>query len=353
MSGGHTVKAVVALFAVASFMLPIFASAATVSGLVSPTQQLLPRGANTCAPLQVQSVNPYVYSNNLDSFDVTITDPSYVSVIGSVGNTGIPLSFMNRRMNADGTLRIHVDIQSTPVNGILPVSLTLLSAPSGKPVCVSVVSFTLTGPAKPVKTTPETTTPAAPEPAPATNATTPEEATQTSPFATASPVVGGGLQSSLTRACEAAGPYQLWFILLALFMVVVGLVAFAEPPLGNKGPGVPLAAILVPLVLLLAFWYLAPACRVAGWIPVVLIVAAAIGLVTAFRDQEMPLVKKTIQLPEAKQPPASTPAQPLMVEKTTTTKTSVLVPQTPPLKTTTETKTTIVTPPPASPPKKA
>ncbi|OGG53053.1 hypothetical protein A3C20_03025 [Candidatus Kaiserbacteria bacterium RIFCSPHIGHO2_02_FULL_55_25] len=299
---GHATKATITLFAIAGLALPVFASAATVSGLVSPTQQLLPRGANTCAPLQVQSVNPYIYNNNLDSFDVTITDPSYVSVIGSVGNTGIPLSFMTRRMNADGTLRIHVDIQSTPVNGILPVSLTLLSAPSGKPVCVSVVSFTLTGPAKPVKITPVTTTSVAPEPAPVTNNEETSEEATTSPFVTASPVVGGGLQSSLTKACEAAGPYQLWFILLALFMVVIGLVAFAEPPLGNKGPGVPLAAILVPLVLLLGFWYLAPLCRVAGWIPVVLIVAAAIGLVTAFRDQEMPLVKKAIQLPEAKPP---------------------------------------------------
>lgn len=298
MSGGHAAKATIALFTVASMALPVFASAASVSGLVSPTQQLLPRGANTCAPLQVQSVNPYVYNGSLDSFDVTITDASYVSIIGSVGDTGIPLSFMTRRINADGTLRIHVDIQSTQVYGTLPVSLTLLSAPSGKPVCISVVSFTLTGPAKTARVP---TAPAIPDPVTTTTTATTEEEVPP-PFFTASPIVGGGLHDSLTKACEAAGPYQLWFILLALFMVVVGLVAFAEPPLGNKGPEVPLAAILVPLVLLLGFWYFAPACRVAGWIPVVLIVAAAIGLVTAFRDQEMPLIKKTIQLPEAKPP---------------------------------------------------
>ena len=325
MSGSNTARATIALFAVAGFALPVLASAATVSGLVSPTQQLLPQGANTCAQLQVQSVNPYIYNNNLDSFDVTITDPSYVSVIGSVGDTGIPLSFMTRRMNADGTLRIHVDIQSMPVYGTLPVSLTLLSAPSGKPLCVSVVSFSLTGPAKPVTTAPTATAPATPEPVVATIATSGEEAT--APIATASPVVGGGLQSSLTKACEAAGPYQLWFILLALFMVVVGLVAFAEPPLGNKGPEVPLAAILVPLVLLLGFWYLAPACRVAGWIPVVLIVAAAIGLVTAFRDQELPLGKKAIQLPEAR-PPMKQPTT--TFEKSTTPPNTVITP--PPVK---------------------
>ncbi|MEK7093174.1 MAG: hypothetical protein AAB927_01700 [Patescibacteria group bacterium] len=325
MNKNHMTSAAIAVVSIATFVLPVFASAATVSNLVSPTQQLLPRGANTCAPLQVQSVNPYVYNGSLDSFDVTVTDASYVSVIGSVGDAGIPLSFMTRRINADGALRIHVDIQSTPVAGTLPVSLTLLSAPSGKPVCISVVSFTLTGPAKPAITAPAPTASATPEPVTTTTAT-PEEET-TSPLPTTSPVVGGGLQNSLTKACEAAGPYQLWFILLALFMVIVGLVAFAEPPLGNKGPGVPLAAILVPLVLLLGFWYFAPACRVAGWIPVVLIVAAAIGLVTAFRDQEMPLGKKTIQLPDAN-PPMRQPV-------TTFEKSSVLT-------------KTIITPPPTA-----
>ena len=320
MFGSHTARATIAIFAVASFALPVFASAASVSGLASPTQQLLPLGANTCAALQVQSVNPYVYDNNLDSFDITIADPSYVSVIGSVGDVGIPLSYMRRTLNPDGTLRIHIDIQSMPINGTLPVSLTLLSAPNGKPLCVSVVSFTLTGPATPAKATsvptPVTTTPA---PITATVSTTPDIATS---VATETPaVVAGGLQSALTRACEAAGPYQLWFILLALFMVVVGLVAFAEPPLGNRGPKVPLSAILIPLVLLLLFWYLAPACRVAGWIPIVLIVAAAIGLVTAFRDQEMPL-RKVAQLPQST-PPTKTTVE---TEKNTTVSKTIITP---------------------------
>ena len=142
MNKNHMTSAAIAVVSIATFVLPVFASAATVSNLVSPTQQLLPRGANTCAPLQVQSVNPYVYNGSLDSFDVTVTDASYVSVIGSVGDAGIPLSFMTRRINADGALRIHVDIQSTPVAGTLPVSLTLLSAPSGKPLFPNLSSRT-------------------------------------------------------------------------------------------------------------------------------------------------------------------------------------------------------------------
>ena len=105
-------------------------------------------------------------------------------------------------------------------------------------------------------------------------------------------------------------------------MVIVGLVAFAEPPL-DKG-GVPLTFWC--RLSLLGFWYFA-ACRVAGWIPVVLIVAAAIGLVTAFRDQEMPLGKKTIQLPDAN-PPMRQPV-------TTFEKSSVLT-------------KTIITPPPTA-----
>lgn len=133
----------------------------------------------------------------------------------------------------------------------------------------------------------------------------------------APPIVGGGVQNALSRLCTAAGPYQLWFILLALFMVGVGLVAFAEPPLARKSVELPAALILVPLVLLLLFWYVTPACRVAIWIPIVLLIAAAVALIAAYREKAP--MGKIVQLPAAK--PQPQPQTLMATTKTTNTPT--------------------------------
>lgn len=316
-----------------ALLFPVLASAATLSPVAVRTQQVLPNAPTTCAPLDVREVNPFIYDNELNSFDVTIDDASYVSITGAVGDTGIPLNFMSRRANLDGTVTIHIDLDGTPVRGTLPVSLTLLSAAKSQSVCAAVVSFALSGPSTPTYSSP--THPSAPStptaPTAPTKPTTPS--TPTAPATTSGsgtgtgttgPIVGsmigGGFRESLTSACIAAGPYQLWFILLALFMVIVGLTAFAEPPLANKHPALPVSLILIPLVLLLGFWYLAPACRVAIWIPFVLMAAAAIGLVTAFRDEEMP-VTLAIQLPVAAPKanlPVTTPQKEVKITETTT-----------------------------------
>lgn len=327
MTQAHKAIGFAFVFTLVAFVLPISASAATLSTVATQTTGIIPAGASTCTQLQVTSVVPYVYDEALHSFDITIADPSYVSVVGSVGNTGIPLNFMSRKMNPDGTLRIHVDIQPVPVSGTLPISLTLLSNKGGSVLCAAVVSFSLSGPVvqAPVKPQPPVATPIQSGTSSATGTVSAGPSTAAT---SSTPVVGGGLRSALSAACVAAGPYQLWFILLALFMVAVGLVAFAEPPLANKDSRIPLAAILIPLVLLLGFWYLATPCRVAGWIPVVLIVAAAIGLITAFRDKEMPL-GTIIQLPAAKPSVKQTVT---VTEKTTVLAKTVITPITPPTK---------------------
>ena len=143
----------------------------------------------------------------------------------------------------------------------------------------------------------------------------PEQEEEESATIPLTPVVGGGLKSTLTKACAAAGAYQLWFILLALFMLLVGVVAFIEPPLANRMAALPLVAILVPLALLLGFWYLTPLCRVASWIPLILILAAGIGIFTAFRDRELPLTN-VIELPAAqKKVPTVQPTPPVWPTK--------------------------------------
>jgi hypothetical protein len=88
--------------------------------------------------------------------------------------------------------------------------------------------------------------------------------------------------------CSGNNAYRLWFILLVIYMLIVGIVVFAEPWFLESSVLSSTAAILVPLILLLAFWYFSASCRAASWIPVVGCVIAIVGLFLAFREYEMP-----------------------------------------------------------------
>jgi hypothetical protein len=270
---------------IATLTLPGLSAAADAT---VTTGVIIPAGTQSCQSPVISGITPYVYDNQLNSFDLTVSDASYVAVVGSVGQTGIPLRQMLRSINPDGSLKIHVDINSTAIPGSLPISLTLLSSKPGAPTCLTAISFPVEGrqgyPVTPSQTTYPTathTTQPSTHPSTSTSGTSSPGTAATS----APPVVGGGLQSALSRVCNAAGAYQLWFILLALFMVGIGLVAFAEPPLTRKSTELPAALIIVPLVLLLLFWYAVPACRVAVWIPIVLLIAAALALLAAYREK--------------------------------------------------------------------
>ena len=88
------------------------------------------------------------------------------------------------------------------------------------------------------------------------------------------------------NVCTGANVYRLWFILLAIYVVIVAVVVFAEPWFLEESVIGSTAAILVPLILLLAFWYFSEACRAAAWIPVAACVIAIVGLFLAFREYE-------------------------------------------------------------------
>jgi hypothetical protein len=347
---------------VLTLALPGMSFAATAS---VTTGVIIPSGTQSCPSPVVSGVTPYIYNGHLDSFDLTVSDASYVAVLGSVGQQGIPLRNMLRRINPDGSLKIHVDINSVS-GGTVPVSLTLLSSLPGKPTCVTVVSFPVDG----LTGTPvtQTTYPSAPShpsqpshPSSTTTGTSSPGTTTTS----VPPTVGGGLQGALSRVCEAAGAYQLWFILLALFMVGVGLVAFAEPPLTRKSTELPAALIIVPLVLLLLFWYAVPACRVAVWIPIVLLIAAALALLAAYREKTpgggaTPSKQLPAPKPEAPKPtttaaipmPAGKSTVPMKTTQTTTVITQNKAEQTKTVVTPTKVEQTKTTVTPANPQKK-
>src|SRR3989344_5019015 len=127
--------------AVAISGLPGMAPAETLS---SNTQQLLPLGTNTCPPIVATNFTPYVYDNALNSFEFTVSDPSNVAIVGSVGGTSIPLHFMTRRLESGGAVRINVDVQSSDVRGVLRIRVTFLSTHgAGTPLCISVVSTSI------------------------------------------------------------------------------------------------------------------------------------------------------------------------------------------------------------------
>jgi hypothetical protein len=117
--------------------------------------------------------------------------------------------------------------------------------------------------------------------------------------------------SRIQGLCEGNNALQLWFLILAIYVVIAALTALAKPPLAEKSPIIPLALILTPLVLILGFWYFAPACRAAGWVPAVSVIIAIAGLLVAFREEEgMPPI---ITLPAAKPNGAPNKPQPISI----------------------------------------
>lgn len=300
---------------VALLVTPAIALAGTASVL---TKQVLPQGATACAPLFVKSVTPYIYNGELDSFDVVISDPSYVAVLGAAGDVSIPFNYMSRRIEPDGSLRIHVDT-TVALGGVTPVTVTLLSALPNAPVCLSTVSFTTDASgsiasSNPVSVpTPSITPGTSGTDGGAVPATTSAggvihrgggHGSTTTGGKNLIPVVGSTSSTSTTvgnlvaKMCTKNGAYQLWFILLAIFFVIAAFVGLSEPALAVRHGALPALLIGVPLVLLLLFWEFATDCRLSYFIPVILLVAAAIGLYSAYRTS--PVVRPVLELPAEK-----------------------------------------------------
>ncbi|MBV9159571.1 MAG: hypothetical protein JO019_03190 [Candidatus Kaiserbacteria bacterium] len=127
----------------------------------------------------------------------------------------------------------------------------------------------------------------------------------------------------MSDTCSRSGAYQLWFILLAIFVLLTAFAAFSQPPLAQKSPAIPVALILIPLILLIGFWYFAPMCRAATWIPVVLLIIAIAGLLVAFRESReamLPMLLNATPTPPAVKAEAPKPVPQKPVTPTTSAK---------------------------------
>ena len=288
LSASRAFLIIIPLFFAIFSLSPRFAAADTAT---VQTGQILPQGGNTCQTLQILDVAPHVYDGTLQSLDVTIADPSYVAVTGTVGETPVSFASMSRWQSSQG-LRIHVDTPTTAVRTGLPVTITLISARTGSPVCVSVISLAVEtkGAQLPVTPIPQpvshetSANPNSHHPVVkgVVSATQNHAGTPGVHAVAAKPAVTASLSQRVAKVCEGSNAYRLWFVLLLVYLIVVATIAFAEPWFLKRSALATVAAILVPLLLLLGFWYLSTSCRAALWIPLLAFLIAILGLLAAF-----------------------------------------------------------------------
>ena len=288
--------------------IPYSAAAAEVT---VNTAQVIPPGSS-CTPLQVTNIHPYIVGNTLQSVDVTVSDPSYVAVVTSVGDANYSYRYLSRWYAPNGGLRQHVDVQSTPIGSSLQVSLTLLSSRVGAPVCLSVIRFSVAG-TGPVYTphTPVTRVPTVKVP---TVPVLPSTSTTSTPTASSTVSVVRGIGfGTLSDICTPSGSLQLWFLLITLYLIGAAAVALREPTVPERPLTTTTLLLLIPAIALVVFWLIASSCRGADWVPVVLIVIAIASLLAALWERQPGQSHPVAQLSAPAVPkqigPTATPVQ--------------------------------------------
>lgn len=278
------------IVAAAAFSLtPTSASAANVSVITKP---VIPQ-TGVCVPPVASTFKANVYEGNVHSFDIEISDPSYVAVAGSIGEQGIPFIQMNRRITPTGALRIHADVATTPANQ--PIYITLLSAKQGSPVCLTQIAITGVAPSASLETITQGGSYSYTAPKKATVAAYPagtgEQEGDKQDIGTASATASAinAIKDTVKKnACGAkSGTSRLWFIFLVLYVLALGAIALSRPPTTRPYPVAWLiSAILIPLFLLLAFWYVLSVCGVSKWVPILALIVGLAGIAIALRGSE-------------------------------------------------------------------
>jgi hypothetical protein len=254
-----------------------------IAAVVNPIQILPPGQDKTCAPVMFSDINPYIYDDNLDSFDITISDSRYVAISTTVAGIQIPYNYVTRWQNQDGSMRMHVDLASIRMHSDVAVNMVFLATPtdsSGLPItCImnisSVISalpgvlpikegrgnvyIPLTSSEKPSKD--------------------PVDAPTTTP--TTSIMSNAGLVAavhSLGKLCANGGESSLWAVLLVLYALFVFVLCAQKVEVGTRSKDWNIALILALFLILMAFWYTSSLCRAGPWAPGVATFIAVLGL---------------------------------------------------------------------------
>lgn len=259
-------------------------------------RQVLPPSAQTCPVLGATDVTPYVYDGKLHSFDISITDDSYVALSASVGDEVVPFNFVSRRYDQQQGVRLHVDITPQPLYTDTAISITLLSAhPGGQSItCLATLTTVVpaayssggqgsgtTGSAQTNQGYPWSNIQYGSGVSHAGNGqgtggsqvvTGTPTATSTAPLVTAT--------HSLGDTCGTKnGPVKLWAILLVLYALFVWLLASRRITSGSDDQDWNVALTVAGFLALLFFWYVSAACRTGSWAPILATIIACVGLI--------------------------------------------------------------------------
>ena len=289
-----------------ALVLVIFAPGSASASTVLPAQ-ILPPGQNACDAITLSDIQAHVYAGSLDSFDFTVSDPSYVAIAASVGDVSVPFYYMTRWVNPDGSLRMHVDLPERPQGSNITIRVTLLASlkdTAGVPkTCAYSLSGVVTGLAAPTPYVPIVSDVTEEYPYDGeTMVPTPViigdkggdmggiQGT-TSSTTTVPQVDNGGIvtaTNALNNLCLVGGASKLWAILLVLYLVFVltlVLQKFDETNLYSREWNV--ALILAVFVGLLLFWYVSAQCRTGSWAPAIATLIAIVGLIATMLKPEI------------------------------------------------------------------
>lgn len=282
---------------VVSYLLLAMPGLASASTLL-PSQVLPPGTGKSCAPVTASEVMAYVYDGNLDSFDITLSDARYVALATAAGDQNVPFNYISRWVNPDGSVRMHVDLQSIQLDRDVKIQITFLSAQAeeGKQI-TCVFSIPATVPA-------QTTSGGIGEGAPTQSTTPVENPAESSTGANTtggkpSGSVSGGktpinsadsvntttnpglvsASSSLGNLCANGGGGKLWVVLLVLYAIFTfTLCAQNFGADSSKVREWNIGLLLAVFAGLLVFWYMSAVCRTGPWAPAVATLIALAGL---------------------------------------------------------------------------
>lgn len=266
-------------------MSPGFASASTLM----PTRVLPPNTGKACAPVTTSEVMAYVYDGNLDSFDITLSDSRYVALSTSAGDQVVPFNYISRWANPDGSVRMHVDLQSIQLNKDVKIQITFLSSQTeegNRITCVfsvpaTVPALTVVGntgneggqaPSVPVGNSGGATTGGHTSGSGSTSGSGTKNPSGSLGSTTSTSTMNPGLvsaSSSLGNLCANGGGGRLWIVLLVLYAIFAFTLCAQTFTPDSKTREWNIGLLLAVFAGLLVFWYMSSMCRTGSWAPAV------------------------------------------------------------------------------------